>query len=648
MSSTFSRALVLLTSITLPACLGAAADDASQPGRLLVDAALEACVRDALGLADGEVFAEDVAGLTRMECADRGIADITGLEAFTALEELSLWENEVRDLAPLAALGALRSLQLGNNHIADIEPLAGLTGLERLGLGSNDLHDLEALAGLTALSWLDLNDNAISSEAVAPLCELYGLSWLMIDHNLIDDASALGCVTGEVYDEYQGATAASWRGGPDPLSELAVPGRSLEGGALVATPGAGGLLELELMAPAGSATVIVEGGSLWAEGERVLWQGRGGRVEVGSLRGGQLELCGEDLDQRCELRLGVKADGTAHPDLVAAAPVVTLSLEPVTWQSSWDMLPVDGEEQRANTGLLDLVLASPNQYDAGSCLFMANTGAMEILLNQHAALEAIDYLGETDLSERYLMNASDYLSTADMAYAITDLTYTYDAFGGSLLSRDYPFIADYLRETSSGSLVEAEPSDDGAFFTCYANWLDDLPSDWQQALTATPDVERSVIFLDPDLDSSSIWNVGIMDWETIDRIKHELDTKKAPVILVYNHYLYWHANIIVGYDDSIDSGGCPMVESSLSYYNQQGYNSYVSKINGRIDELGGCRDQGVFYVRDSIYSGGMTEQEYTYSEEYDFSDKYSKRLTQLSYNWAVFLGNHAYSVHRGR
>jgi hypothetical protein len=393
---------------------------------------------------------------------------------------------------------------------------------------------------------------------------------------------------------------------------------------------------------------VVQGGRLQALGERVMLR-RGADVrEVGSLRGGRLELCGEGLEQGCALRLGVKGDGTAHPSLAEALPVVTLGIEPDGWDQGWDMAPVDGEELRANTALLDLVLASPNQYDAGSCLFMANTGAMEILLNQHTPAEDIDYLGETDLSERYLMNASDHVSYADIDYTITDLTYTYDAFGGSLLSRDYPFIADYLRETSSGGYVQADPSDDGAFFTCYANWLDDLPSDWQEALTPTPDVERSVIFLDPDLDSSSIWNVGIMDWETVDRIKHELDTKQAPVILVYNHYLYWHANVIVGYDDSIDSGGCPMVESSLSYFQQQGHSSYVSKIESRMDELGGCSQQGVFYVRDSIYSGGITEQEYTYSEEYGFSDKYSKRLTQLSYNWAVYLGNHAYTVHRGR
>ena len=48
---------------------------------------------------------------------------------------------------------------------------------------------------------------------------------------------------------------------------------------------------------------------------------------------------------------------------------------------------------------------------------------------------------------------------------------------------------------------------------------------------------------------------GADDWTVVaDELdgragKHELDTKHAPVILIYNHYLYWHANVIVGYDD---------------------------------------------------------------------------------------------------
>ncbi len=647
MSHTFPRAFVLLCGLPIAAC-SHDADQAGLDGPLLVDAALEACVRDALQLADGEVFAEDVAELQRLNCADRGIADISGLEAFTSLDELSLWENDIRDLEPLSGLTQLRTLQLGANPIADLAPLAGLVGLERLGLGSADLHDVQALADLGALTWLDLNDNALTSDAVSPLCELGALSWLMVDHNRIDDVSALDCVPGEVYESYQSSAEARVQPGPDPLAELGPMGPGLEGATLRVTPVMHGGLALELVSDTVHSTVIVEGGELRAEGEQVFFDAVERSLEVGTLRDGGLSLCEGELGLACRARWGVKADGTAHPELAAPAPVVTLRLAPAGWDSSWELLPVDGEELRANTELVDLTLASPNQYDAGSCLFMANTGAMEILLNQHTALDAIDYLGDTDLSERYLMNASDYTTRAQMSYSITDVTYTYDAFGGSLLSRDYPFIADYLRETSSGGLVEADPDDEGAFFTCYANWLDGLPDDWQETLTVTPDVERSVIFLDPDLDSSSIWNVGIMDWETIERIKHELDTKKAPVVLVYNHYLYWHANIIVGYDDSIDSDGCPMVESTLSYFQQQGYNSYVSRINSRIDELGGCSDQGVFYVRDSIYSGGITEQDYTYSEEYGFSDKYSKRITQLSYNWAVYLGNHAYSVHRGR
>jgi len=647
MSDTFPRAFLLLCGLSLVAC-SHDADHAGLDGPLMVDAALEACVRDALSLADGEVFALDVAELTRLDCADRGITDVTGLEAFRRLVELNLWDNQVQDLAPLAGLTQLISLQLGNNVVADLTPLAELTGLDRLGLGGNDIHTLDSLAGLTVLRWLDLNDNALTSDSLAPLCQLGSLSWLMVDHNRIDDISPLSCLGAEVYESYQDAPQADWQAGVASPVPAGTAGPSLEGGVLMAGIASNGRIELELWAPGGSAAVILERGALHLDGERVHWDARGRSVEVGSLVDGDLSLCEGVHALQCRTRVGVKADGTAHPELAEALPVVTLRLEPAGLQDGWQLLPVDGEELRSNTELLDHVLASPNQYDAGSCLFMANTGAMEILLNQGLDPEAVDYLGETDLSERYLMNASDYLSNAEMQYSITDVTYTYDAFGGSLLSREYPFIADYLRETTTGGLVQAEPSDEGAYFTCYANWFDDLPTDWQHTLTATPHVERSVIFLDPDLDSSSIWNVGIMDWEIVERIKHELDTKKAPVVLVYNHYLYWHANVIVGYDDSIDSGGCPMVESSLSYYAEQGYNSYVNTIESRIDELGGCSQQGVFYVRDSIYSGGFTEPEYTYSEEYDFSDKYSKRLTQLSYNWPVFLGNHAYTVHRGR
>ena len=57
-------------------------------------------------------------------------------------------------------------------------------------------------------------------------------------------------------------------------------------------------------------------------------------------------------------------------------------------------------------------------------------------------------------------------------------------------------------------------------------------------------------------------------------------------------------------------------------------------------------DEGVLYVRDSIYDGGAEEPSYSYGDQYNFTDKYSKRIVELSYDWVVYLGNHAYSMQR--
>ena len=83
---------------------------------------------------------------------------------------------------------------------------------------------------------------------------------------------------------------------------------------------------------------------------------------------------------------------------------------------------------------------------------MANTGAMEILMNQHTPIEDIAYDGETDLSERFLMNGLDYLPDEDYDYFIIDLQKIYGHLGGSLLSRDYPFTANYVKENAAGNL----------------------------------------------------------------------------------------------------------------------------------------------------------------------------------------------------
>ena len=137
-----------------------------------------------------------------------------------------------------------------------------------------------------------------------------------------------------------------------------------------------------------------------------------------------------------------------------------------------------------------------------------------------------------------------------------------------------------------------------------------------------------------------------MDETTVEQIKYELRTKNAPVIIVYNHYLYWHADIIVGYDDTVETNGCPMVNDMLTVFAGEGAHSYVTKIEDHMDEIGGCTDMGIFYVRDSIYPGGGEELIYNYGGPYPYSKKYSKRIIERTYNWVKFLSNHAYAIYR--
>jgi hypothetical protein len=373
---------------------------------------------------------------------------------------------------------------------------------------------------------------------------------------------------------------------------------------------------------------------------------------IGEIVDQTIYLCsGARYGHVCDFSRGQRLPTAADREMPILAdralePVFTISLalrQPtLLFEPSVDQTPDYGTY---HAGLDPYVLASPNQFDAGSCLFMANTGALEILINQHTPIEEIEYEGDTDFSERYLMNASDHMPSSEMNYHITDVAYTYNVFGGSLLNRDYRFTAGYVKDTARG-LVVSDSNDPDAYFSCSYNWIDELPDGWEEMVTETPEIERTLIFVDPDLDNNSIWNVGLMNEDVVERIKYELRTKRAPVIVVYNHYLYWHADIVVGYDDARSIGECPMVQDSIEYFEQQGATGYVRLIEDHMEREGGCFEEGTFFVRDSIYEGTDEELWYDYSARYSFRERYSQRVINRSYDWVRYLSNHAYTVHR--
>ncbi len=619
--------------------------DGGIPTGQFADPQLEACVRAALNIPDADITAEHLALIIDLECQDMGIANIAGIEHCTGLVSLSLWENEIVDISSLAGLTTLTSLQLGNNLIEDLNPLSTLTGLTYLGLSVNGITDLSPLAPLASLLWLNLDANLIVD--ASPLAGMTGLEWLTVERNKISDLSPLdGLAAGgcDVYMEYQNYTSGDYHQNPtsqivhtdthSSARQITTP--DMEKGRLNFVNTIGDEIGMEYEIDGVTYRIHPEfSGKLVSRDNLIVLEGRSaGPVTVGAMNSEGWSLCSGVHANTCSLHIGMKTGTRAPglsvpgvPDLPVFSAALTIKRTASTDPTSTSPHAFDTAFGAINTEMLPFVLASPNQRNAGSCLFMATTGVAEILMNQHTPLDDIQHLGDTDLSERFLMNANSSVPAFEILWVLSDLIYTYNYLGGSMLDRDYPMAA---------SLDE----------NIYYSWTNDLPGDWEDQLVETPGFERTTIFIDPLKNSDSQWNVGLMDDTTVEQIKYELRTKNAPVIIVYNHYLYWHADIIVGYDDTVETNGCPMVNDMLSVFAEEGAHSYVTKIEDHMEEIGGCTDMGIFYVRDSIYPGGAEELTYTYGGPYPYSFKYSKRIIERTYNWVKFLSNHAYAIYR--
>ena len=159
------------------------------------DTALRTRLLAALGKSAGDAITRsDMAGLTALIANRSGIADLTGLEFATSLEELFLQYNSISDISNLSGLTSLDKLWLTNNStISDISALSGLTSLTRLGLGSSSISDISALSRLTSLTVLDLDGNSISN--ISALSGLTSLTDLRLGGNSISDFSMLSRLT---------------------------------------------------------------------------------------------------------------------------------------------------------------------------------------------------------------------------------------------------------------------------------------------------------------------------------------------------------------------------------------------------------------------------------------------------------------------
>jgi Leucine-rich repeat (LRR) protein len=127
--------------------------------------------------ADGVLEPSEIAGITEINVGSKSIADLTGIEYFTALEYLYCGGNNLAELPELPS--TLRWLSCYGNNLAELPELpAALYGLDCY---DNNLIELPSLP--STLEWLQCSDNSLIELPSLPSA----LEWLdCYNNNLIE------------------------------------------------------------------------------------------------------------------------------------------------------------------------------------------------------------------------------------------------------------------------------------------------------------------------------------------------------------------------------------------------------------------------------------------------------------------------------
>ena len=175
----------------------------------------------------------------------------------------------------------------------------------------------------------------------------------------------------------------------------------------------------------------------------------------------------------------------------------------------------------AYTELLDYVQEAPDQGDTNTCLYVASTGAIELIANKTHGIKNPRPFGPYDLSESFVINAPN---TVEKSFFETPVLRFNRGFGIHI--KDWPYEAwkDYRVNKNV--------------------WNPKNTS--QLPRINVPKVETIKLF-----QYGKRWATYVLNEEHIEAIKLALWTHKSPVIVNYNDNDYWHVVLIVGYDDNI-------------------------------------------------------------------------------------------------
>lgn len=159
----------------------------------MVDARMEAAVRDAVGLNKIQpanwLYDADLAGLDRLALSGQQIQSLEGLPEGMVQETLDLGGNRLPTLQGLPVSPSLRCLRVDGNTISSLAGLPTLAGLVELDASHNQIVDLQPLMIQTGLNILYLDANNITD--LVPLARLLDLRILDLANNRITSLSPL-------------------------------------------------------------------------------------------------------------------------------------------------------------------------------------------------------------------------------------------------------------------------------------------------------------------------------------------------------------------------------------------------------------------------------------------------------------------------
>lgn len=153
---------------------------------------LEELVFENVALEEAD-FLEKLPGVRTLGMIYCNLTDLSFLENYPHLTEVSFYENEIRDISPLAYCKELEIISLAYNKVTDISVLAELPELRQAGLFGNQITDIKPLQSLDKLEGVNLNSNQITD--LSPLEGMTGLVVLGVADNRISDITPLRGMT---------------------------------------------------------------------------------------------------------------------------------------------------------------------------------------------------------------------------------------------------------------------------------------------------------------------------------------------------------------------------------------------------------------------------------------------------------------------